>query len=50
MGRAGPTRAFLKFLNYRLVEVLGPGAADAADGAATTLALSCGRPNGRRGS
>ncbi len=38
-----PTRAFLKFLNYRLVEVLGPGAADAADGAATTLALSCGR-------
>ena len=37
------TRAFLKFLNYRLVEVLGPGAASAAEGAATTVALSCGR-------
>jgi hypothetical protein len=37
------TRAFLKFLNSRLVEVLGPGAADAADGAATTVALACGR-------
>jgi len=37
------TRAFLKFLNSRLVEVLGPGAADAADGAATTVALCCGR-------
>jgi len=36
-------RAFLKFLNYRLVEVLGPGAADAGEGAATSVAVSSGR-------
>jgi len=36
-------RAFLKFLNYRLVEVLGPGAAEAGEGAATALSVSVGR-------
>jgi hypothetical protein len=36
-------RAFLKFLNYRLVEVLGPGAVEAGEGAATALAVSVGR-------
>jgi len=36
-------RAFLKFLNYRLVEVLGPDASDAREGASTLLAVSVGR-------
>lgn len=33
-------RAFLKFLNYRLVEVLGPESTAASEGAATALAIS----------
>jgi len=32
------TRAFLKLLNYRMLEVLGPGAGNAGEGAATLLA------------
>jgi ribosomal protein L7/L12 len=36
-------RAFLKLLNYRLVEVLGPGAADPGEGAATSVGVSSGR-------
>ncbi len=33
-------RAFLKFLSYRLVEVLGPGAVDPGEGAATALGIA----------
>ncbi|HTS27445.1 MAG TPA: Hsp70 family protein [Bryobacteraceae bacterium] len=36
---ARATRGFLKFLKDRLVEVLGPGAVDAAAGAATAVAI-----------
>ena len=36
-------RAFLKFLNYRLVEVMGPDSSDAREGASTFLAVSVGR-------
>jgi molecular chaperone DnaK (HSP70) len=35
-------RSFLKFLNYRLVEVLGPDAASPREGAVTALATSAG--------
>ena len=41
------TRAFLKFLNYRLVEVLGPGAADPGESAATALAVPAEWPAAR---
>ena len=40
-------RLFLKFLNYRLAEVLGPGAADRNEASATAVAVPADWPEGR---